>query len=274
MTHTPFPPSNPDHRRTPIRRFGLALIVATALVASACGSTDDSSPATDDSTATDSSPANEESTASDSGDVVSTDDEGTTSVDEQRLADELAALSSTTLSDADRDGLVFMREEEKLALDVYQALYDVWGLKIFDNISAAEQTHTDSVKTLLERFEIPDPALDQAPGVFVNADLQVLYDDLVARGSESITEALLVGALIEDLDIADLQARASDDPAIALVYSNLERGSRNHLRAFMQQLDRDGVSYTPSYISQADFDAIVSSSTERGGGGGGGRGAN
>ncbi len=198
--------------------------------------------------------------------VTSIDDEGTTSFDDEQLVTELDDPPLTTLSEADRDGLIFMREEEKLALDVYQELYDVWGLRIFDNISKAEQTHTDSVRTLLDRYDISDPAFDQPAGVFTNADLQALYDELVASGSESTTEALLVGALIGDLDIADLQARASDEAAIALVYSNLEKGFRNHLRAFMGQLDANDTAYTPSYISQDDFDAIIASPVERGNG--------
>lgn len=240
-------------------RFMAAPILAIALVASACGDDDDT--ATADPTEQSSSDEGTED-----GTVSSTEDDGTTSVDDERPATELEALPVTTISDADRDGLIFMREEEKLALDVYQELHDIWDLPIFDDIAAAELTHTDSVKTLLDRYDIDDPALDQPAGVFQNADLQALYDDLVARGGESITEALLVGALIEDLDIADLQARASDDPAISLVYSNLERGSRNHLRAFIGQLDANDETYTPSYISQTDFDAIVTSPTERGNG--------
>lgn len=251
-------PATPQRSRPLCRRLVLATIGAVSLVASACGD--------DDATVSD--PIEQASIAEVAEDpvVLSTDDEGTTSVDDQRLATELAAFPATTLSEADRDAVVFMREEEKLALDVYQELYDVWGLPIFDNIAGAEQTHTDSVQTLLNRYDIQDPALDQRAGVFTNPDLQALYDDLVARGSESSTEALLVGALIEDLDIADLQARASDDPAVALVFSNLEMGSRNHLRAFVRQLDANGATYTPSYISQADFDAIVASPTERGNG--------
>lgn len=143
----------------------LAVITTIALAASACS--DDGDTATSDPTeqsATDQ--------ATDDGSVTSTDDEGTTPVDGGLLAAELAALPTTTLSDADRDALIFMREEEKLALDVYQELHNVWELRIFDNISAAEQTHTDSVKTLLDRFDIPDPALDQPAGIFQNADLQ------------------------------------------------------------------------------------------------------
>ncbi len=246
--------SQPQHLR-----LVLGTIVAISLAASACSNDDDASV---------SDPIEQASTAdaTEDGDVLSTDDEGTTSVNDQRLASEPDALPVTTLSEADSDAMIFMREEEKLALDVYQELYDVWELPIFDNIANAEQTHTDSVQTLLERYDVPDPALDEPAGVFTNPDLQALYDDLVARGSESITEALLVGALIEDLDIADLQARASDEPAIDLVFSNLEKGSRNHLRAFIRQLDRNGASYTPAYISQADFDAIINSPTERGNG--------
>ena len=90
------------------------------------------------------------------------------------------------------------------------------------------------------------------------------YDALMARGSGALVDALTVGATIEDLDIADLRARATDTPAIALVYANLERGSPNHLRAFSAQLDGRRVGYTPSRISQGDLDAIVAGPIERG----------
>ena len=252
-------PTRSTRRRTHpgLLRVLLATIVGMTLVASACS--DDIDTPTADPIEQSSSQTGAEEPA-----VASTDEGGITSVDEDQLAAELGALPDTTLAQTDADAVAFMREEEKLALDVYRALYDVWGLRMFDNIANAEQTHTESVRALLIRHDLPDPALDQPAGVFTNPDLQVLYDELLARGSESLTEALLVGALIEDLDIADLQARASNDPAVALVFSNLERGSRNHLRAFIGQLDRRNATYTPAYISQADFDAIVNSPTERG----------
>jgi len=165
------------------------------------------------------------------------------------------------LGQADRDGLAFMREEEKLARDVYQALYDAWGLEIFDNIAASEQRHTDSVLELLNRYGLPDPAEGLAPGEFSNVELQALYDDLVETGSQSSTDALKVGALIEELDITDLRLRASTQPDIDQVYSKLERGSSNHLRAFIRQLDRRDVTYTPIHLDQDTFDRIVDSST-------------
>lgn len=114
--------------------------------------------------------------------------------------------SQADLSEAEQEALIYMREEEKLALDVYQQMYDLWGTPIFNNIRASEQTHTAAVEALLERYDVPDPASEES-GVFTNPDLQVLYDDLVARGSQSLSAALQVGAAIEEIDILDLQER-------------------------------------------------------------------
>ncbi len=187
----------------------------------------------------------------------------------------VAALPDQTLSDEERSGLVFMREEEKLARDVYSVLYDKWGLQIFSNIAQSEQTHTEAVRTILTKYNITDPVTDDTIGVFVNTDLQKLYTDLTTRGSVSLEEALTVGALIEDLDIADLQKQITltDNDDIKLVYENLMRGSRNHLRSFVSQLSSRGVTYTPQYITQSEFDTIIASEQETGSGGGnGGRG--
>ena len=190
--------------------------------------------------------------------------DGVTNIPADSLQSQLDALPEANLTAEERAGLIWMREEEKLAHDVYTALYDKWNTPIFTNIAAAEQTHTDAVKTLLDRYAIADPSAGTAAGTFTNPDIQALYTSLVAKASTSLVAALTVGATIEDLDIADLQARATTTPDIALVYANLEKGSRNHLRAFVKQLTRNGASYTPTHITQAAYDAIVSSDVERG----------
>ncbi|HNF94680.1 MAG TPA: DUF2202 domain-containing protein, partial [Anaerolineales bacterium] len=129
--------------------------------------------------------------------------------------------------------LLFMREEEKLARDVYNQMYALWGQPVFQNIAASEQTHTDEIKLLLDRYGLADPALD--PGQFTDANLQALYNQMIAQGSVSLTEALNVGVLIEQTDIADLQARLAqtDNADIQLVYTNLMNASYNHLAAFL-----------------------------------------
>ena len=196
--------------------------------------------------------------------VTSIHDTGTTSVQGGSLQSELATQPLAVLTEEEIDGLVWMREEEKLAHDVYTALYDLWNLQIFSNIASSEQTHTDAVKQLLDRYGIEDPAEGQPAGVFINPDIQRLYDDLVAQGSVSLEAALTVGTTIEDMDIYDLRQLSTATTDIAYVYANLEKGSRNHLRAFDGNLERRGLSYTPQFISQDEYETIVGSPAERG----------
>jgi len=180
------------------------------------------------------------------------------------LAAQLTALPKVDLTESEKAGLIRMREEEKLAGDVYRALYQKWQLQPFRNIAGAEDTHTQAVKALLERYDLADPAAGKAAGVFTSPELQALYTKLVADGDQSATEALKIGALIEELDIKDLQARKSSKPDIDLLYPNLERGSRNHLRAFVSNLKSRGVTHVPVHLSQAEYDRIVSAPVERG----------
>ncbi|MEZ5406871.1 MAG: DUF2202 domain-containing protein [Acidimicrobiales bacterium] len=246
----------------------LAVALATSLAAAACGS-DNAAPSTPTAVTSSVVPSGAESTTEPgSTDAGSTDAGSTTDAVTPIPADEVQAAIETIpvsgLTPAEREGLLHMREEEKLALDVYQALYERWPLPVFDNIAAAEATHTASVKVLLDRYGLADPAAGRAAGSFESQEMQALYDALVAQGSGSLVDALTVGATIEDLDIADLRARATDTPDIALVYANLERGSRNHLRAFSAQLEGQGAGYTPLHITQSDYDAIVAGAIERG----------
>jgi hypothetical protein len=181
-----------------------------------------------------------------------------------------------SLTESEIEALQFMREEEKLARDVYQALYETWQIRAFQNISNSEQTHMDAIKTLLDRYSITDPASNQA-GIFKNADLQALYDQLVVRGQQSVEKALKVGALIEETDINDLQTRLAQvtNPEVQQVFESLLAGSYNHLRAFARQIEnRSGTAYQPVVLSQVDYEAIIGSSpTGQGyGGQGAGRG--
>ncbi|MEW5871072.1 MAG: DUF2202 domain-containing protein [Chloroflexota bacterium] len=191
------------------------------------------------------------------------------------LAGELANLPPATpgdLSDAEAQALAYMREEEKLAHDVYVTLYDLWGLPTFQNISQSEQTHTDSVAALLERYGLPDPASDEV-GVFSDPNLQALYNDLVERGSQSLAEAIKVGAAIEEMDILDLQERLAetDNADIQYVFDNLMHGSYNHLQAFVSALSQQtGETYQPQYLTPEAYQAILAESGQGGNGRGGG----
>ena len=163
--------------------------------------------------------------------------------------------------------LSFMREEEKLARDVYLDMNDLWDAVVFVNIAASEQQHMDTLLQLLDKYGLPDPAALDIPGWFSDQNLQTLYDDLVNRGQASYAEALQVGALIEEVDIEDLQLaiEQTDNADLQNAYENLMRGSRNHLRAFVAEIERAGVVYEAQHLDPAIVDAILDSPVERGG---------
>jgi len=183
----------------------------------------------------------------------------------------MAAMSEGDLTDMEIEGILFMREEEKLARDVYLAMADQWSMNIFSNIAGSENTHMDAVLTLIELSSLEDPVGDAAQGAFENQELQNLYNDLVDRGNQSLEEALLVGGAIEEIDILDLQdyLAGTENDALIVVYQNLLKGSINHLKAFVRTYERQtGETYQPQFLPQDAYDDLMSSSSSRGNGGG------
>ncbi len=171
--------------------------------------------------------------------------------------------TSLTLTQIEKDALVFMMEEERLARDVYDRLFDKWSLYQFQNISISEQSHMDAVESLLKQYNLQYTILEA--GTFHNEELQAAYDGLVAQGEESINGALTSGATIEDLDIFDLEnwMVKIDNVSILNVFSKLQCGSRNHLRAFTASLNVDGATYTPIFITQTEYEQIINDDKER-----------
>lgn len=181
----------------------------------------------------------------------------------------ISSLPNEPLSQAEIDAITFVREEEYLARDVYNVLYQRWHLPIFRNIAKSEDIHTYAVKALITKYNLPDPGADHQPGVFVNAQIQQLYDQLSELGMSSLNNAIIVGATIEDMDIADLMHHLENDldnQDAIYVFNQLNKGSRNHLRAFAAQMRFRNISYSPQYISQQLFDQITNSNWEIGNG--------
>lgn len=169
------------------------------------------------------------------------------------------------ISDEEKNGLQLMREEEKLARDVYTFLYQQWEIPVFSNISNSETRHFNAIVNLLKNFKIPDPAPFEA-GKFKNQEIAFLYDSLTQKGSESLIEALKVSAFIEEFDIADLQKllASNTDSTIEGVYKNLLRGSKNHLRAFTRQLANRNEIYMPLILDEITFLEIVQGNHQTG----------
>lgn len=171
----------------------------------------------------------------------------------------------SALSKAERQDLRFMREEEKLARDVYLALLEHWGLTPFANIAGSEQQHMDALLMLLRKYRLTDPTAGLVAGEFANAQLQELYDKLMEQGLNSDVEALKVGGIIEETDIQDLDdaLARSDNADIDQVYARLQCGSRNHLRAFARVLAAiTGQEYQAQVMDPAAVEVILTSPQE------------
>lgn len=163
-----------------------------------------------------------------------------------------------TLTKEEIDGLMEMREEEKLAHDVYVTFYKMYKFKIFDNISKSETAHTSSVLYVINGFKLTDPT-PAAATKFSNPLFTDLYAQLTKKGAVSLVEALKVGAFIEEYDIADLKRLIEEtkNPTIAKVYGNLLRGSYFHLTAYTNALKFKGVIYTPTILSAEEYKDIL-----------------
>jgi hypothetical protein len=180
--------------------------------------------------------------------------------------DRLSLDTDTSLDATEIQNLEYMREEEKLARDVYVTFFGLWGLPVFNNISGSEQVHTTHVQDMIEKYRLTDPVVDDTTGVFVDQYLANLYAELVAEGSRSSLKALYVGAAIEELDMLDLQRAIdeTDNADIQTLYENLMSGSRNHLRAYVGQIENLGIVYEAQQLTQDEVDSIVDSPVERG----------
>ena len=128
----------------------------------------------------------------------------------------------------------------------------------------------DNLLRLLNRYELIDPVQENPIGIFANAELQTLYDEMIAQGSHSLLDALRVAAAIEEIDILDLQAGVAetDKADIQNTYLNLIAGSENHLRAFVRVIERQtGETYVPQYLPSDYYATILEGEIGRSGAG-------
>ena len=182
------------------------------------------------------------------------------------------ALAMGPITEAEAAHVLYMRQEEKLARDVYIALDGEYLSAVFGNIAVSEQRHMDAIGRIIAAQGLDDPIADDALGVYAEMAeddedvFGVLFTDMTEQGNTSYVEALKVGAYIEELDILDLLATLEDveNEYVARVFENLLRGSRNHLRAFVTALEGEGQTYASQLMTQEQYDGVFSGTVERG----------
>jgi len=189
-----------------------------------------------------------------------------------------------------------MRSEEKLARDVYLTLAESYpNQPVFLSIATnAEQTHTDKMLDMLIKFKIEDPEpntiADTLPppnqiGVFENYYFAEYFSkkfkELVDEAEVSLLNALYVGALIEELDMQDINycndafydyypkplpeypdcggLSTTAIRSLKNTLSSLLAGSENHLCAFISQIGPIMVEqcYEAQYLLQQEALDII-----------------
>jgi len=177
--------------------------------------------------------------------------------------DKNSSSETVALTDSEKHSLLFMLEEEKLARDTYTFLDTKWPNYPFANIKGSEQSHMDAVKTLLDANDITYTILPE--GQFADTALQNYYNQFIADGAISLSNALAIGATIEDLDIVDLQkyTKETNNQSVIDVFSLLECGSRNHLRSFYKSITALNETYTPQFLTVDAYNSIVNSANEK-----------
>jgi hypothetical protein len=197
--------------------------------------------------------------------------------------------AAAVLDHAEETHLIFMREEEKLARDVYLTFAQWYPAQpVFQNIGeGSEQTHTDTMRDKLEQYRIADPNPDAndlpaSIGVFTGEAYGGYFTEkfqaLTALGAQNELSALYVGALIEELDMHDIVRcpkvivetdplieedgcglNYTDEKPLINSYSALVDGSENHLRAYVGQIEAviGAGNYVAQYLTQEQVDVIL-----------------
>ncbi|MBL8211129.1 MAG: DUF2202 domain-containing protein [Bryobacterales bacterium] len=148
-------------------------------------------------------------------------------------------IDAAPLTATEAASVSFMREEERLARDLYLKLAEKWNLNVFRNIAASEQQHFDAMGKILANKNLPDPSAGKEAGVYAEPTLNTLFNELYAKGMKSIEDALAVGVAVETTDIADLEKAiaATTRTDLKRAYTNLMNASYSHLEAFENNIE-------------------------------------
>ncbi|MDP3452977.1 MAG: DUF2202 domain-containing protein [Bacteroidales bacterium] len=194
--------------------------------------------------------------------VISVAADGTTTFVTTNLCPVFDTTAELTANEI--EFLYAVREDEKLARDVYTYFFDKFELAPFSRIAKAEANHIAAVERLFYFYSISYPAV--APmGEFNDADRKAYYESLINKGDTAL-EAYKATAYLEEKDVADytLVLGSIQNPNIKMVIENLIKGSSNHLRASVRQVNALGGTYAPAFLTQEKYDQIVNSSFQNG----------
>ncbi len=175
----------------------------------------------------------------------------------------LTTPTTMTLTQEQIYEIAFMWNEEKMAHDLYLNLYNLYAndaaaQPLYNIATRSEVQHMNAVDGLLQKYDLDATNVDGdfagpydatklaalGSGEFSLDEIQSLYDQLYAKGSQSLQDALEVGCIVEVTDVNDLNLAleiAGDKQDLVNVFTFLRNGSYNHYWAFDRALKNLGV---------------------------------
>jgi len=135
--------------------------------------------------------------------------------------------------------------------ELYMSFYEMYGVDTFKKIAESEAKHMEAVQALFDRYNIETPENYN--------HIQSLYEELKAKWSLSLKDALEVWLKIEIVDIDDIYTAiiSSDNNDIRTVLVNIGWASYNHMRGFVKALANNDlttdIDYS-DYLTESDID--------------------
>ena len=168
-------------------------------------------------------------------------------------------LPKEDLNNTEKEMLINARKNEKLAYDYNYTMFSKWGMPVFNHMATKLLANNDALKKMLNKYGLTDPINDMQIGKYSDNELQSKYDSAVAKGNESLKNAYIEAANIEEQMIKFYRDASDkvDNQDLKLLFDNLRVRAEHSFAAFVRNLYRFGYEYQPHYITQAEFNQIV-----------------
>ncbi|MDD3302851.1 MAG: DUF2202 domain-containing protein [Candidatus Gracilibacteria bacterium] len=156
----------------------------------------------------------------------------------QSPEDSIANIEKSDLSEQEKQDIMYQYSEEMMARDLYNYFYGLYNINTFKTISESEQQHMDSVKVIIDRYNLDTPTN--------YGELTSLYNTLKTEGDKGLKEALESGLKIEIQDIEDIvdTIKTTDNDDVKVILVNIGGASYNHLRGFSNALKNNSLTTT------------------------------
>lgn len=168
-------------------------------------------------------------------------------------------FSTEHLSSQEQETIKYLVGSEQLSRDLYQKLFELWELEIFNESYNIEITHYNAVRKFSEIEKLIDADKEDVAGEFSSPYFNRVYKDFSKTANKSFYDAIYVAATMEEMaifDIMEFEATTSNE-TLAKMLVNLKYGAMANLRKLNKEILAFGVPYEGKYLEPALLKRIL-----------------